>query len=98
MSSFMPFLAPRATIFPLTVDATGALAFPAQPLTSKGLRVQGSKVAPRSVFAPMLRLAAAHNVKPIVQEFPMTQRGLMDAFAALEAGTVRYRAVLVAQN
>ncbi|KAI0033385.1 chaperonin 10-like protein [Vararia minispora EC-137] len=95
---FMPLLSPRATIFPLTVDATGVLAIPAQPLTSKGLRVQGSKVAPRSVFAPMLSFASAHDVKPIVQEFPMTLRGLTDAFAALKVGVVRYRAVLVAQD
>ncbi|KAI0030878.1 chaperonin 10-like protein [Vararia minispora EC-137] len=95
---FIPLLAPHATIFPLTVDMTGDLTLPALPFIAKGMRVQGSNVAPRSVYAPLLSFAATHNVKPIVQEFPMTQKGLSDAFAALDAGTVRYRAVLVAQD
>lgn len=41
-----------------------------------------------------LRFAARHNIQPWVQEFPMTAAGLTDAFAGLDDGTMRYRAVL----
>jgi D-arabinose 1-dehydrogenase-like Zn-dependent alcohol dehydrogenase len=46
----------------------------------------------------MLAFAAAHGVAPIIQEFPMTAAGVERAFAELEAGRVRYRAVLVAEG
>lgn len=46
----------------------------------------------------MLRFAAQHKIKPIVQEFPMTVEGIEDAMDKLEKGLIRYRAVIVAGN
>ena len=66
-------------------------------IVAKGLRVQGSCVAPRSVYHRMAKSSAAHGIKPMVEEFPMTEEGIEAAFEALGKGSLRYRAVLVAQ-
>jgi D-arabinose 1-dehydrogenase-like Zn-dependent alcohol dehydrogenase len=42
----------------------------------------------------VLEFAAKHNIKPLVEEFPMSAEGLKQAFAALDSGKIRYRAVL----
>jgi len=62
------------------------------------MRVQGSDVAPRSVYHAMLSFAAAQGIRPMIKEFPMNEEGITQAFDAIDAGTLRYRAVLVAQD
>jgi alcohol dehydrogenase (NADP+) len=41
-----------------------------------------------------LIFAAKHGIKPWIQEFPMTADGLTKALEALDAGKIKYRAVL----
>jgi D-arabinose 1-dehydrogenase-like Zn-dependent alcohol dehydrogenase len=67
------------------------------PLISKGIRVQGSLVATRTVHREMLAFAAVHGVRPVIQTFPMTEEGIKEALDKLDKGKVQYRAVLVAQ-
>lgn len=43
----------------------------------------------------MLDFAARHGIKSIVEELPMTVEGITEAFDKLDAGKLRYRAVLV---
>ncbi|KIY51716.1 GroES-like protein [Fistulina hepatica ATCC 64428] len=93
---YLPILNYRATIFPMTVDSE-QFSIPIFALNTTPLTVQGSVVAPRWVFRKMLDFVAQHGIKPMIQEFPMTEAGIEQAFAALEAGTLRYRAVLVGQ-
>jgi D-arabinose 1-dehydrogenase-like Zn-dependent alcohol dehydrogenase len=90
---------------PLTLGDTQTLPSPKEtidipllPLLAKGIRIQGSDVAPRSVYHTMLAFAAAQGIKPMIKTFPMTADGITQAFDELEAGTLRYRAVLVAEN
>ncbi len=45
----------------------------------------------------MLDFAAKHNIRPWIEEFPMTDEGLNQAFDRLGSGQIRYRAVAVAQ-
>lgn len=45
----------------------------------------------------MLEFAALHKIKPVVQEFPMTEEGIKEAMDRLEAGKIHFRAVLIAQ-
>lgn len=45
----------------------------------------------------VLDFAALHNIKAVIQEFPMTEEGIKEAIDRLEAGKVHFRAVLVAQ-
>ena len=46
----------------------------------------------------MLDFAARHDIRPLVEEFPMTLDGINAAFQAMEKGNLRFRAVLVAQE
>ena len=93
---YMPIMAPRATIYPLSVSE-GNLELPYMPVLLNGLKVQGSLVAARQMHRDMLEFAAYHNIKPITQTFPMTVEGIEDAFETLNSGKMRYRGVLVAQ-
>ena len=42
----------------------------------------------------MLEFAARNKVVPIIEVFPMTEAGANEAVQQLQAGSVRYRAVL----
>ena len=93
---YLPVMAPSGTVYPLTVT-TGNLTVPYMPVILKGLKIQGSLVAPRQVHREMLEFAAAKNINPIVQTFPLDLDGINKAFETLEGGNMRYRGVLVAQ-
>ncbi|KAI0032511.1 chaperonin 10-like protein [Vararia minispora EC-137] len=94
---FVPIMDTRSTIFPLTVSEE-AFDISSFHIITKGMRIQGSDVAPRSVYHALLDFAAAQGIKPMVKQFPLTKDGIEKAFAAIEDGSLRYRAVLVAQD
>ncbi|KAK4991791.1 hypothetical protein LTR66_004788 [Elasticomyces elasticus] len=94
---YLPVLASGATIYPISV-AEGDFAIPYMPLLSNGIRVQGSIVASRYIHQRMLQFAALHQIKPVLQEFPMTVDGIEDAMSRLNKGEIRYRAVLIPQE
>ncbi|KAB8300407.1 hypothetical protein EYC80_000585 [Monilinia laxa] len=91
-----PIMAPCSTIYPLTISFE-TLSIPYMPLLSAGINIQGSLVANRSEHKQMLEFSAFHEIKPIVQTFPMTESGIAEAIDKLEKGQVYYRAVLLAQ-
>jgi D-arabinose 1-dehydrogenase-like Zn-dependent alcohol dehydrogenase len=45
----------------------------------------------------MLKFAAFHGIKPVIETFPMTEEGIEEALHKLDEGKVRYRGVLVAE-
>lgn len=94
---YSSILAPGATIFPLSV-AEGNFEFPYMPMLLAGLRVQGSVVAARAIHTKMLEFAAVHNIRPIIEKFPLNKEGVEKAFEHLDHGEMRYRGVLVAQD
>jgi D-arabinose 1-dehydrogenase-like Zn-dependent alcohol dehydrogenase len=63
----------------------------------KELTIQGSLAAPRQVHREMLEFAARHNIRPIIEQFPMTVDGINEAMERLGSGKMRYRGVLIAQ-
>jgi D-arabinose 1-dehydrogenase-like Zn-dependent alcohol dehydrogenase len=67
------------------------------PVLASELKIQGSLVAAREVHNEMLRFAAVHQIRPIIEQFPMTVDGITEAMTKLEKGGMRYRGVLVAQ-
>ncbi|KAK5071029.1 hypothetical protein LTR64_007532 [Lithohypha guttulata] len=93
---YLSVINPRGAVYPLSVSSDD-LRMPYMPLILNGIRVQGSVVGSRGIHREMLEFAAAQNIKPIVQLFPMSKQGIEDAFQALEDGKMRYRGVLVAQ-
>ncbi|KAL2147919.1 hypothetical protein VTI28DRAFT_3397 [Corynascus sepedonium] len=92
----LPLMAPRSRIYPLSVSS-GDLVIPYMPFISKAIAVQGSIVATRKVHREMLEFAATHGVRPVIQTFPMTEKGIKEALDKLDQGKVHYRAVLVPQ-
>lgn len=92
--SILPLMAPKSTIFPLSVS-NGNLEIPYMPLILQGINIQGSLVATRAVHRNMLDFAALHNIKPIIERFPMSEDGIKKAMDKLEEGKVNYRAVLI---
>ncbi|KAL4862497.1 hypothetical protein BDV12DRAFT_42813 [Aspergillus spectabilis] len=92
----LPILAPRAQIYPLTV-APGNFEIPYLTFILQGITVVGSMVPPRAIHRQMLEFAALHDIKPIVEVFPMTEEKITEAMNKLDRGEVNYRAVLVPQ-
>ncbi|ORX36213.1 chaperonin 10-like protein [Kockovaella imperatae] len=93
-AQIIPILAPRAKIFPLSVDS-GDFKIPYMPLILSGFTVQGSLVAARAVHRRMLDFAALHHISPVTEIFQMTEEGVNEAIDRLEKGDITYRAVLV---
>jgi D-arabinose 1-dehydrogenase-like Zn-dependent alcohol dehydrogenase len=94
LDRYLPILAPFAKIFPLTISMDN-IPVPALPLVAYGYSIIGSGGAhPQSIKA-MLRFCAKHDIKPVVEKFPMTRQGVTEAMKKLEEGKMRYRGVLV---
>ena len=93
-SIYLPLLAPKAKIFPLTIGP-GNVNLPAMPLLLNGITIQGSVVAPRNVMERMLVFATRHGVKPEVHCFAMDRAGIEKAFEVLKEGRMKFRGVLV---
>lgn len=93
----LPNMAPRSAIYPLTVSG-GNFEIPYMSLTLQGLSVVGSLVASKNQHRRMLAFAALHQIKPIVERFPMTEEGIKEAMEKLNRGEVYYRAVLIPES
>jgi D-arabinose 1-dehydrogenase-like Zn-dependent alcohol dehydrogenase len=90
-------MAPDSKIFPLTVSQ-GDFSIPYMPMLLSGIRIQGSVVAARAIHKQMLEFSSRHNIKPMINEFPMTEQGITEAMETLNNGKMRYRGVLVPQQ
>lgn len=93
---FLPIMAPGGTIYPLSVSSED-LKMPYMPIISYELKVQGSLVAARQVHREMLAFAALHQIRPVIETFPLTREGIEESMEKLDQGKMRYRAVLVAE-
>jgi len=96
-SLYLPVMAASGTVYPLSVDLENDMKIPYMPILLSGLKIQGSLVAARQIHKEMLAFAAKHEIRPIIQKFPMTKEGVTECFKTLEEGKMRYRGVLVAQ-
>ncbi|KAI0428683.1 GroES-like protein [Xylaria sp. FL1042] len=92
----LPIMSPGSAIYPLSVSSDN-LVIPYEPILFQGIGIQGSLVASRNIHREMLAFAALHNIRPIVETFPMTEEGIQDAFERLKRGDIHLRAVLTAQ-
>lgn len=68
------------------------------PLVFQGMTVQGSAIASRYVHQRMLDFAALHGIAPVIEKFPMTEKGVTEALDKLASGSMRYRGVLVPES
>ncbi|KIW30953.1 uncharacterized protein PV07_02641 [Cladophialophora immunda] len=72
------------------------LEFPFLPYFFNCYNLVTNLVASRATHAEMLAFAAHHDIKPLIEEFPMDEAGMAEAVARLQQGKIRYRAVLKA--
>jgi D-arabinose 1-dehydrogenase-like Zn-dependent alcohol dehydrogenase len=91
---YLDIMAPQGSIYPVTVSEHN-LSISSDAVIDKELRIMGSLVAPRQVYREMIDFTALHNIKPIIETFPMTANGITEAMDRLRAGKMRYRGVLV---
>jgi D-arabinose 1-dehydrogenase-like Zn-dependent alcohol dehydrogenase len=94
ISRFFELMAPFGHIILLGLTAE-PLVLPYLPLMLKEISVHGALSSKPSEFDAMLEFAAEQGVKPVVEEFPMTEEGAAIAFGKLKDGSIRYRGVLV---
>lgn len=90
-------MAKGGAIYPLTVSFD-KLEVPALALNMSGVRIQGSFIAARHLHRRMLDFAAYHEIKPVLQKWPLTIQGIKEAFKRLDENTMRYRGVVVAEG
>ncbi|WFD00272.1 alcohol dehydrogenase (NADP(+)) [Malassezia yamatoensis] len=95
--NYFKVLAPRAKIVPLSLSRTD-MTHPFEPLVEYEYSITGSLVAPRQVHREMLGFAARHKIYPWIEEMPMTEECVNQAFDRLEKGDVKYRFVLKSQR
>ena len=58
----------------------------------KQRRVMGSSIGSRSRINEMLRIAERYNIRPIIEEFPLSDAN--KAIEKIKNNKIRYRAVL----
>jgi D-arabinose 1-dehydrogenase-like Zn-dependent alcohol dehydrogenase len=81
-------------IYPVSISFE-PLIVPYMGILSSGLRIQGSLIAARHSHIEMLEFAARHGVKPVIEEYPLSCKGITTCLQKLKDGEVRYRGVLV---
>lgn len=93
-SRYMPIMAMGGTILPLTVDFKST-PIPLAATIFQGVNIVGVKICSRVEYGDMFNFCVRHDIRPIIEEFPMTEKGLNDAVAAVQAGKIHYRAVAI---
>jgi D-arabinose 1-dehydrogenase-like Zn-dependent alcohol dehydrogenase len=94
---FTPILAGRASVYPLQIpeDLNEPFSVPHMQFLMKSINIIYSTNGPHTAYERMLAFAALHDVKPIIETFPMTKDGIEKGMEMIQSGKVRYRGVLV---
>lgn len=90
-------LARAGNVVPLAAPQ-GDMSLPAFQMFFDGYNVRSSLVASRAKHDEMLAFAASNDVKPWVEQFELSEKGIADAIDKLNGNKMRYRAVLVAKD
>lgn len=89
----LPLLDRMARIVLMSIQ-NEPLTMPYMPFILPGHRLISSTEASKRNHFDMLEFAARNRIKPWTETYPMTSKGLQDAFEKLESGGMRYRGVL----
>jgi D-arabinose 1-dehydrogenase-like Zn-dependent alcohol dehydrogenase len=63
-----------------------------------GYSIRSSLVASRAKHDEMLQFAATHDVKPWVEKFDLSEKGIAEVVEKMNGNKIRYRGVLVAKD
>lgn len=80
-------------LYPITI-AFDKLSIPYLPFLLSGLVLEGCSISSRKMHMDMLAFAARKNIKPWIEEFPMSVSGITEAMSRLRSKKMRFRAVL----
>ncbi|KAF2452708.1 chaperonin 10-like protein [Lineolata rhizophorae] len=94
--TFLNFMNPFGKVHLLAASSED-LVIPYTPVLTKELSFHGSCTYTPTEFSKMLEFAARHSIKPLVDQFPMTEEGISEALRKLGSGEIRYRGVVVVQ-
>jgi D-arabinose 1-dehydrogenase-like Zn-dependent alcohol dehydrogenase len=89
-------MAPQSHIILCTLT-TDDMVVPFLPFMLKEISIHAMLTATAEQVDVMLNFAAEKGVKPIIEEFPMTEDGVKVAVGKLVSGKIRYRGVLTAE-
>lgn len=64
-------------------------------IIASAVTIVGTTTASVNGLRDMLDFAAKNGVRPQIEKFPMTQKGVTEAMQKLRDGKMRYRGVLV---
>ncbi|KAK5941992.1 hypothetical protein PMZ80_005943 [Knufia obscura] len=92
-SVYEPLLSNQSHIFPLTISASD-ISISAMTLVGREITTHGLCASTMTQVNQMLEFAARHKIRPMIEEFEMSESGIRDAMGRLEGGKLRYRAVL----
>ncbi|KAJ4490615.1 chaperonin 10-like protein [Lentinula aciculospora] len=92
-ANYYKLLKPVATVIPLTISFE-PMVVPTIPTIANGIKIAGTTPSGILIMIQTLEFAERNHIRPIIQEFPMNEAGIMDAMAKLKNGDIRYRAVL----
>jgi uncharacterized zinc-type alcohol dehydrogenase-like protein len=90
-SLFMRALRPEGKLITVGIIPE-PMAIPANALVGGARMVAGSDTGPPDMVAKMLEFCVRHDIKPMIETFPMAECN--DAIERLESGKARYRVVL----
>ncbi|KAH8732731.1 chaperonin 10-like protein [Phaeosphaeriaceae sp. PMI808] len=90
-------LARGGNVVPLAAPH-GPMTLPAFEMFFDGYNIRSSLVASRAKHDEMLQFAAIHDVKPWVETFELSERGIANAVQKMNENKLRYRGVLVAKD
>lgn len=90
-------MARQSHVYPLTISFDN-FSMKMMAMISKEISVHGYCASTMTQVNTMLRFAARHKIRPMIEQFPMSEAGIAEAMKKLEAGKLRYRAVLEVQT
>jgi D-arabinose 1-dehydrogenase-like Zn-dependent alcohol dehydrogenase len=90
----MDLMAPLSHIILLGLTSE-PLDIPYVPLMYKEVSIHGAVSSKPEEIDAMLDFASKYGVRPIIEEFPMSEEGAAKAVEKLNDGSIRYRGVLV---
>ncbi|KAI9258763.1 hypothetical protein BDA99DRAFT_514076 [Phascolomyces articulosus] len=95
-NTFLNLLVPNGEFRLVGIPPSDIKFGPALPFLLDQKKFTGAILGGRKINTLLLQFAARHNIRPQIEEFPMTVRGIEDAIHHLHSGKARYRAVLIA--
>ncbi|THU98678.1 GroES-like protein [Dendrothele bispora CBS 962.96] len=92
LGQYYPLLEQRAHVISVTIGE-GNITAPLSPTAARNIKIIGWVPVSRKEYVKCLDFCERNKIFPIIERFPMSEKGIMEAIGKLSAGKIRYRAV-----